>query len=279
MADLADVEIALVELIAGLFPDGVVPGPLTAAPCRVYRGWPVESALDADMAAGIVNVSVFSVPGSGRNTTRWGIEDTILAGTPALTVAVVGGNSVVFGGRASAGQGVGLLVGATTYVYQTHSGDTPGSVVAALAGAAGRDRRVWASGTVITLPDTSEVVARVVANGSALQEVRRQEQTLRISLWCPDPALRDAATGMVDVGLATQAFVPFADGSMGRLRYAGTTVIDQQAGAHLYRRELMYVVEYPTTVLQSLPAMLFGQSMLTGAVVDATPGVGPMDWV
>ena len=65
MADQSDVEIALVNVVAAaLYPDGTdkfsVPGP----DCRIYRGWPNSAALDADLAAGKINVTVF--PGRRR---------------------------------------------------------------------------------------------------------------------------------------------------------------------------------------------------------------------
>ena len=41
-------------------------------------------------------------------------------------------------------------------------------------------------------------------------------------------------------------FITLADGSMGKLTYAGTTVFDQSQDALLYRRDLLYQVEYPT---------------------------------
>ena len=64
MADQSDVEIALVSVVsAALYPNGTdeasVPGP----DCRIYRGWPNSAALDADLAAGKINVTVF--PGGG----------------------------------------------------------------------------------------------------------------------------------------------------------------------------------------------------------------------
>ena len=272
MADLADVETALVGVLSAALQSGGPGGTsVVGAPCRIYRGWPVASALDADLQAGVVNVSVFSVPGSARNTTRWGIEDTSAAAAPMLSVSVVGGTSAVFGGSAAAGQIAGLLAGTTTYVYRTQVGDTPGVVAESLAQAARTDQPAWSSGTVVTLPQAGSILARVVADGSVLQEIRRQEQTLRISLWCPTPASRDVAAAAADMAFAALAFIALPDGSVGRVRYAGAIVIDSQEDAQLFRRELLYVVEYPTVLMRSVPAMLFGELALTGTMVDATP--------
>ncbi len=272
MADLADVEVALTGLVAAaLYPDGVAGASAVGAPCSIYRGWPVAAALDADLADGTVNVSVFSVPGSGRNTTRWPVEELSVIPTPTLSALVIGGNSVLFGGDAATGQVAGMLVGGTGYAHRTRVGDTPGTVAAALAGLLGAAGRVWVEGPIVTVPDAGAVLARVVADGTALQEVRRQEQTVRVSLWCPDPALRDAVGSIVDAALAVQPFMTLSDGSLARLRYAGTTVIDTAENARLFRRELLYVAEYATTLGQSLPAMLFGTLAVHGVTTDATP--------
>ena len=76
------------------------------------------------------------------------------------------------------------------------------------------------------------------------QEVRRQEQGFRITCWCPTPATRDAAATAIDQALSGQHFLALADGTSGRLIYAGTTVFDQSQNARLYRRDLNYNVEY-----------------------------------
>ena len=71
MADQSDVEAVLVALAsAALYPQGIDADSVCGQPCRVYRGWPNPLALDADLAAGRVNVTVFPVDGATRNTTR-----------------------------------------------------------------------------------------------------------------------------------------------------------------------------------------------------------------
>jgi hypothetical protein len=49
-----------------------------------------------------------------------------------------------------------------------------------------------------------------------------------------------------------------ADNSSARLIFAGTTVFDQSQNAILYRRDLIYSVEYATTTADQQPSMLFG---------------------
>ena len=52
---------------------------------------------------------------------------------------------------------------------------------------------------------------------------------------------------------------------MGKMTYAGTTVFDQSQDALLYRRDLLYQIEYPTIIIASQPAMLFGDLLLNAA--------------
>ena len=62
---------------------------------------------------------------------------------------------------------------------------------------------------------------------------------------------------MIGSQFAGIAFLDLADGTGGRLRYSHTASIDDGQDAGVYRRDLVYVVEYPTTIEQLLPSMLF----------------------
>src|SRR5271166_4184368 len=130
MADESDVETALVALAsAALYPAGTgsasVPGP----DCRIYRGWPNSAALDADLAAGKINVTVFPGGGASRTTTRYAEHWMGASVQPMLTVAI-NGTSVTFGGTADVGQIAGILLDGKGYAYRTQAGDTPQLVAA-----------------------------------------------------------------------------------------------------------------------------------------------------
>jgi hypothetical protein len=66
----------------------------------------------------------------------------------------------------------------------------------------------------------------------------------------------------VDGALSRLTFIPMTDGTEGRLRFVATTVHDQTGDAALYRRDLVYSVEYLTTVAEVVPSMLFGDVAL-----------------
>lgn len=269
MADASDVESALVTAVtSALYPNGTSGTSVPGANCRIYRGWPNSAALDSDLTAGTINITVFPGGGQPRTTTRY-MERW--AGTPAqvtLTVSVTDA-SVTFGGTAALGQLAGILLDGVSYVYRTQQGDTPALVAANLAAQIRPSMIVQASGSTLTIAGARDLLARVVADASAQKEVRRQEQTFRVSCWCPTPATRDASALAIDLAISGIHFLSLADGSTGRLTYAGTTVYDQSQNARLYRRDLNYLVEYPTMLAVSNPSMLFGDLVLNANSIIA----------
>jgi hypothetical protein len=262
MADQSDVENALVALVAdAIYPNGTGSPSLPAADCRIYRGWPNSAALNADLAAGRINVTVIPQGEPGRNTTRFSQQGPTLQVQPTLTVSQ-SGTSVTIGGIAGNGQLAGILVNSSSYVYCTQGGDTLETVAANLATAVRADWIVNLSGPTLMIPGASYVLARAVSGSSDMREVRRQEQRFRITCWCPTPTTRDISASAIDAMLASFQFIALSDGSQGRLQYHGTLVFDQSQDALLYRRDLLYDVEYPTMITTWYPAMLFGDLLL-----------------
>jgi hypothetical protein len=265
MADQSDVENALVSLVSSaLYPNGTDAASAAGADCRIYRGWPNPAALDRDLAAGKVNVTVFPGNGTGRTTTRYAEQWAGPPASPSLTVAVAA-NSVTFGGSGEIGQIAGVLVDGKSYAYRTRIGDTPELVAANLAAMVRDNSIVRLSQRTLTVAGAGSLLGRVVADAPVQQEVRRQEQEFRTTCWCPTPASRDLAATAIDQALSGIRFLALSDGTQGRLIYAGTTVFDQSQNASLYRRDLMYTVEYATILSTSQPAMLFGNLVLNAA--------------
>jgi hypothetical protein len=266
MADQSDVEVALVNAVsAALYPTGTIDASVPGPDCRIYRGWPNSAALDADLRAAKINVTVFP-GGASRTTTRYAEHWLAAPAHPSLTV-MVDGTSVTFGGRADVGQIAGVLIDGVSYAYRTQVGDTPQSVAANLATMARSNSVVRLSYSTLSIAGAGDLVARVVADAQAQQEVRRQEQGFRITCWCSTPATRDAAATAIDQILSSQHFLTLPDGTTGRLTYGGSTVFDQSQNARLYRRDLNYNVEYATVLSSTLPAMLFGTLILNSTSI------------
>ncbi len=258
MADQSDIEIELVTIVsAALYPNGMempsAPGPL----CRIFRGWPNSAALDADLKAGRINVSIFPGEASPRLAPAYPDEWQTVAKPPTLT-ATVNGLTVTFAGSAAEGQVAGILLNAKPYVYRIVASDTAAHVAANLAETIRADYIVNNSAATVTIPSARDLLARVVCDQPASRELRRQTQNFRITCWCPTPSSRDTAAAMIDAVLAAMNFLTLANNSKARLLFNGGTVADQSQQAGLFRRDLFYSVEYATTVSTMQPTMLFG---------------------
>jgi hypothetical protein len=265
MADQADVESALAAIVANaLYPNGTGAASVIGAECRVYRGFPTARALDADLSSGVLNVSVSSGSEALKNVTRYPRQWQVAKPVAQLLSVAVSGQSATFSGTCALGQLAGVIVNDTPFPYAVQASDslaTVASNLAALIRAGGWIVNYAAS--TVSVPNAERFVARVVTGVGAMQEIRRQVQDFKISIWCPDPAIRDAALPVIDLAMAELNFIPLADGSYGRIRFVGEMTEDSNADAYLYRRDLIYSVEYPTTLTQMTPAMLFGSVAAT----------------
>jgi hypothetical protein len=256
MADLSDVEASLVSLIAQtLYPNGTGNPSVTGVPAVVYAGWPTASRLDADLlalstnqAGGKVHVTVYPTK-MERNTTRYMRQwQNVTLPAPTLTLTV-SGQQVTVGGTVSTPQNVMLMVGYRPFVYAVQPSDTLTSIATALATLVTGSTN---AGPVVTLATNAILTAaRVGASGTAIMEVRRQERVFQITVWADTPADRDATAKAIDPVLANIEFLVFPDTSAGRLIYKSSPVDDMVSKAVLYRRDLMYSVEYATTLVNT----------------------------
>jgi len=260
MADQADVENALAALIANaLYPNGTAALSAVGAVCKVYRGYPNVPALEADLGDGIVHVSIAPAAGVVRNVTRYPRQWREVKPVAQVLGVTVQGVSASFVGVCAVGQLAGVLVDEQSFAYAVQASDSPATVasnLAALIRAAG-----WIvnyAGAGLSVPAARRFDARVVAGAGALQEIRRQVQEFGVTMWCADPVMRDAVAPVIDEALGALKFIPLADGSFGHMNFAGTATQDGGAETSLFRREVIYAVEYPTTLAQMAPAMLFG---------------------
>ncbi len=262
MPDLSDVEAALAAAVAGaVYPKGAEGAPAPGLACRVYRGWPTAAALEADLAAGIAHVTVQSMPAGFRDMTRF-LGEWQGAAPPVTLTATVAGETVTFAGDPAPGQVAGVRVDGVPHAYRVRQGDTPGVIAAVLAALIRTVRPAELHGDGILLPGGLGIVARV-ADGVGGTELRRQRAGFRVTAWCPDPASRDRVAGCVDGALAAIQFLDV--GGWGCwLRLSGGSVLDAGSVAGVWRRDLLYGVEYPTVVDSTLPSMLFGVAWADG---------------
>jgi hypothetical protein len=258
MADLSDVEIAIVSKATGaLYPGGISQLSVIGTTCRVYRGWPSTSALNSDLASGIVNVTVLPA------TTLDEVPDPYfdkwypaIAAT-SLTATVVG-HSVTFSGTVVGNEIVGLLVDGTPFSYNDTVGDTNGSIAANLVALISASRIADLVGATVTIPGATSIIARVVTNAIVAEELRRQRREVQVSCWCPSPAVCDLVCKTIDLTLMKSAFIELSDNTKAHIRYVSTQAYDQSQNALLYRRDLFYKCEFAVITCASAPIMLFG---------------------
>jgi hypothetical protein len=262
MADLSDVEIAVASYVtAAVYPQGVQAPAAIGAVCRIYRGWPIPAGLNADLAAGIVNVTISPDTGMGRTTTRYAPVWSGTAEVPTIS-ATVQDTSVTVNGTVCTGIAVGLIIDQKTYAYRPQAQDSLQTIAAALATEIQVDRIAFLSGARISVPGANTIIARVIADSTSSQEIRRQQREIRVVSWSPTPTLRDITSSTIDEVLTGQSFINLSDGTQARLSYNGTQVFDQSQNALLYRRDLIYTTEYPTMISVTGAGMLFGSLMI-----------------
>jgi hypothetical protein len=261
MADQSDVEQVLATIVSGvLYPQGTDADSLVGAPCGVFRGWPDAAGLDAALLGGQVTVTVAADPRTQRTTTRYPDIWRARAPAPATLLASVDAQTVTFSGTAALGQVAGILVDGVAAVHRTVPGDTPAAVATTLAGLLagmpGALAMTTVQGATVALPPGAQPVARVEPDQPSIRETRRQLQAFRVVCWCGDPATRDQVSAAIDTALSAWDFLGLPDGMAGRLRFIGTTSTDRAEAAALYRRDLIYTVDYATTISASLPRLL-----------------------
>ena len=257
MSDISDVLNVLVANIgATLYPNGTAQTSVAGCPVRVFAGWPIAAQLDADLAAGTCNVSVFPTP-TERKTTRYLLQPAQASHQAASLSASLTGQTIVFGGVQPApfyAHNFVILVGSMAYGYQSTAADTPSTIAAAMAalipGAS-------ASGPVLTIPPGGGTVqARIGTTGTLTTEVRRQNRLMQVTIWADTPAHRDAIAQPVDLALAQVEFLTMPDGTAARIIYRDSPVTDGLEKQVLYRRDLRYDVEYATTTSQTTADVL-----------------------
>ncbi len=269
MPDQSDVEDALAALVAGaLYPAGPSRASVVGSVVRVFRGWPVASALAADLAAEVVQVAVQPVANSWRDASRYSNEWQVTrTGVPTMVGEVVD-EAVQFTGQAAAGQVAGLRVDGRAYAYRVRDGDAAGLVAAVLADLVRADRPAVLSGARVELPGGVGLAARVVADGFGGQELSRQTMGFRVAVWAPDFATRDRVAACIERALAG---TPFLDvrGWGCRMLPGGGAVTDEGAPAGMWRRDAVATIEFPTVAEADLSSMLFGVSVVNGVAALA----------
>jgi hypothetical protein len=279
MADETDVESTLVGILAAaLYPNGTAQACAAGVKTFIFRGWPTPQQQEAAKTGGFVNVSVASRNGVERNVSRYPIlAQTLVPAAHTLTAAVLN-NTITIGGTVSTPQNVLVLVGQqfqTSYAVQ--AGDTLSSIAAAVAAMINAAfPGTSASGTKITVPTGRQLIARIAGQGKIITETKRQEKSFQVTVWAPPctdktkdaDAWRNAVVNVIDPALSALIRIVLSDNTFGHIYYERSISLDAAQAEGLYRRDLFYWVEYPTTITANAYEIGSMQSQITPA---ATP--------
>jgi hypothetical protein len=229
--------------------------------CRVYRGWPNSATLNTDLNNGVVNVTIRTDNDSGRTTTRYLPEWKTAPAQPG-TVVSAENQSLTIAGIPATGDVVGAMIDGVPFAYRVQAGDSPNLIAASLGQLIRSIRTANLQGGTVTVPGAASVIARVACDHETTFESRRQEKDFRIACWCPTPTVRDAVAAAIDGMINQMDFLPLPDTTNARIVYRNTASYDQAQNALLYRRDLIYTIEYATITAIEQPSMLFGASDL-----------------
>jgi hypothetical protein len=217
---------------------------------RIFRGWPVKAQLDADLIVGNCEVSIYPIDGTEGNTTRFptNVWHDLPATVPTLTWST-NGFSATLTGTVTTPQNVAIVCNGGIFgTYAVQASDTLNSVVDGLAAALTETGgNVSVSGTTITLSGVSSISTRVGTDGKAIRETKRQRKDFMISCWCPTADMRDTLASNIDAALSTVEFLNMPDGTASRMYYHSTKETDTTEKERLWRRDLVYTIEWATT--------------------------------
>lgn len=281
MADISDVEAALVTLIGGIvYPNGASQPSVTGTPAKIYGGWPQPGCIDSDLAATIpvTNISVYPAA-MNRNTTRYLDEWTqVSLQTATLGLVQAGQTVTVVGTIPLTGNPHNMVIFANgkPYTYQASFVDSLASIALKLSALIAVDvPGTFATGPVITFSNSARIGAlRVGVTGVSALATRNQEQVFQIGVWAATPALRDLFAKTIDAALSQIRRFVLPDTSYCRLIWKNSLQSDKWQKQALFRRDLFYTCEYATIFSETetqITAIQENNSATVAGIEPATP--------
>jgi len=262
MADQTDVANALVSMIASVvYPNGtaqpsIAPG---APPVLIYQGWPVSPKLDNDLKAGTMHVSVWPTPTERITESFASDQQTLSVNTPTIQIAVLG-NRVTISGTGAAGQNSALLINGQPYVYSVQATDTAASIATALTAMLPAQLGATNVGAVITVPGARLIIGRVGVQGTSVRVLQRREKLYQVSVWANSFNTRDPLASAIDAALTDSVRLSMADGTQAIVRFRTSMQHDGSQKAGMYRRDMIFAVEYCVTNIVQLVQIVTEQT-------------------
>ena len=105
--------------------------------------------------------------------------------------------------------------------------------------------------------------------------MRSQEHTVQITVWAPSPDARVAVVEAFDALLSDIEFLSMPDGFGARSIYQNGFDTDKLAKSTSYRRDILYSVDFATTISQQAAQIAVDQLNLT-PLVGGVDGSSPV---
>lgn len=262
MADISDITAYIASVAStAVYPNGNLQPSVTGNDVSIYEGWPISEQLNLDLTGQVLagnppvpvprakgpvsNVSIYPLPGG--SSLPYQILDNTYTITPAAInlVVSVSGNQVTVTGTPAAGEILTLVVD-RTYVY-SQTGATASAILSALLTAVQINYpSATLVGSTLTVPYGYELDVRQGGIATLGKVSHRQIHPVMISVWAPDHVTRTTLAKAIDVAMKATLVAAMPDGSEALFVYSRTNVSDIEQNKALYRRDLIYNVEFAT---------------------------------
>lgn len=251
MASVDEVSQYLAKRVADvLYPGGYLLPGIVNAPVKIYPGWPASLPLQSDIESGGAHVSVWPLPTERHVNTPLGRPTRLKAkGTPTLELTV-NGNIIGVRGVVSAPTIVQIHLDGTGFSFQFQTGTTAEKVLQALSL---KIPRSFTVGSSVWILKVKHIKTHVSTTGTVVRELRRQIKDFQVTIWAPAPQLRNTIGTAIDAALSEYCHIDLGDGVPAQMFYVRQFDSDAAENWHVYRRDLIFSVNFATTQTITAP--------------------------
>lgn len=262
MADLSDVTTYIYNAVAvAAYPNGTSQPSVAGMDVRIFEGWPVPDQLDLDLAGKMLsgsppvpvvrpggqlsNVSIFPMAGMNASVYQT-LDETYVISLPTYGLAIsVVGQVITLTGTPGNGEYITIIADRANVYSRT--GTSAAAIITALAAdIAVNYPTVSFTSSTLTMPFHYALSVRQGGIGVLGKVTHRQKQSIMISVWSPNHRARSLLSAAIDNVLKQSIRVTMPDTSQAIIRYNRTNLSDDKQVATVYRRDLIFDVEYAT---------------------------------
>jgi len=247
MASILDVQQKLQDMIEPIvYPNGTGSPSIVNTDVKIVQGYPVKNTLDDYLRNGSIFISISSVEGMDKNTTRYTKRyHQINVPTPTVTVDIDNEtNLITINGVAGNNQVCVVQTSVEVATHQAVDGESLNDIAEALGiqltGAV-------VIGNTISVPGEPHIKGGTSVKATSAYEVKRQQKKFSVTIWAVNYDSLDVLGEAIDSYLSDIERFILPDDFYARIIYNGTLNLDSFQLHRLYKREIEYLIEYPTT--------------------------------